>query len=703
MTFKYRVLSGIAALILWGLSWNLSVGVGSAQAQMGTQAVVTTDRVVATVMAERPALAPGDSIWLGLRLQMAEGWHSYWRNPGDSGLPTMIDWSLPEGLAAGPIQWPAPERQPYSSLMNFGYSDDVTLLARLAVAADAPTGEAMISARATWLVCAEICIPEDGTFSIPVTIDPSAARASTIDGAHLMTVAASLPEPVPGPVQASVTNDTLTVTVDWTDVPDGDVVFYPYATYLMDNTAEQVITPMATGFRISVATVPEPDVEDTLGGLITIGTGESQRAFAFENAPLTLGQAAPLEAGAGIADIGFLAALLFAFIGGLLLNLMPCVLPVLSIKALAIVKHAGDQSARRDTVAYTLGVMASFGVLVAALLILKAGGESLGWGFQLQSPGFVTVLAYIMLAVGLSLSGVYTIGNGLMGIGSGWIKSDGATSSFLTGVLAAVVATPCTAPFMAPAMGYALTQPPLIVLAVFEGLALGLAAPFLLIGLVPALARALPKPGAWMETFKQVLAFPMYGAAAWLVWVVAQQVDPMGFAATLAGVVLITFSAWLLGRTPGEGRGRIMGAGFAVAALIAALMLAGVPTPPPPGAARTQSAGSNWESYTPARLAELRSTGTPVFVNFTAAWCITCLVNERAVLSNDDVRDALEGKSVVYLKADWTNRDPAITTALESFGRSGVPLYVLYGSDGRPQVQPQILTPGGFLKALAAL
>ena len=403
------------------------------------------------------------------------------------------------------------------------------------------------------------------------------------------------------------------------------------------------------------------------------------------------------------ADMSLIAAILFAFIGGILLNLMPCVLPVLSIKALAIVKHGNEGHTRRDTLAYTAGVMISFGVLVAVLLALKAGGDRLGWGFQLQSPGFVTVLAYIMLAVGLSLSGVFNIGSGLMGVGSSWIKSDGPVGSFLTGVLAAVVATPCTAPFMAPAIGYALTQPPLVVIAVFESLALGLAAPFLLIGFIPAVARALPKPGAWMETFKQVLAFPMYAAAAWLVWVVAQQVDPMGFAATLAGIILIAFTAWMMGRTPQEGRGRLIGTGIAAAAAIGAIMLAGIPQAPTAGATQVGGGSAHWESYSPARLGELRASGTPVFVNFTAAWCITCLVNEKAVLSTDDVRAALENKGVVYLKADWTNRDPAITQALESFGRSGVPLYVLYDASGQPTVQPQILTPGAFLTALETL
>lgn len=681
----------------------------AAQAQLPIQSTVTTERVTATVMTERPAVAPGESIWVGLRLIMDEGWHTYWRNPGDSGLPTMIDWSLPDGVAVGPIQWPAPERQPYGTLVNFGYSNDVTLLARLSVADDAPTGSAMLTARATWLVCADICIPEDGSFAVPVTVDTSAPQASTVDGAHLMAIATTLPEPLPGLVRASASEESLVVSADWDALPDGDIVFYPYATYLMDNTAEQTVTATPNGFRIEVATVPDPDIEETLGGLITIGSGSTQRAFAFENAPMTVGapEAASVAAMASVSDISLITALLFAFIGGLLLNLMPCVLPVLSMKALAVVKHAGDTSTnRREAVAYTAGVMASFAVLVVVLLALKAGGESLGWGFQLQSPGFVTVLAYIMLAVGLSLSGVFNIGTGLMGVGSGLIKSDGPTGSFLTGVLAAVVATPCTAPFMAPAMGYALTQPPLIVLAVFQGLALGLAAPFLLIGFVPALAKALPKPGAWMETFKQVLAFPMYGAAAWLVWVVAQQVDPMGFAATLAGLVLISFAAWLIGRTPGDGRGRLVASGIAAASLIGAIIMAGVPTAPQPGTAQAgqpASADVAWEPFSQARVSELSAEGKPVFVNFTAAWCITCLMNERAVLSSDDVQAALEGKGVTYLKADWTNRDPAITAALESFGRSGVPLYVLYDAEGQPHVQPQILTPGGFLDALEAL
>ncbi len=680
-----------SAMLLWASSPVLA------------QSTVTTERVTATVLTERPAVAPGDTIWVGLKLEMAEGWHTYWRNPGDSGLPTMIDWSLPTGLTAGPIQWPTPERQPYGTLMNFGYSNEVTLLARLFVAEDAPIGNAVISARATWLVCADICIPEDGSFSVPLVVDPTAPQASTLDGTHLLSMVAALPEPVPGPVTASMTADLLTLEAMWDDVPAGELTFYPYATYLMDNTAPQKVTLTADGFRLSVATVPDPDQLETLGGLVTINTAEGQRAFGFENAPLTLGVAQASSAQLAASDIGLLAALLFAFLGGVLLNLMPCVLPVLSMKALAIVKHGGDGNARRDALAYTLGVMVSFGVLVAVLLALKAGGDSLGWGFQLQSPSFVTVLAYIMLAVGLSLSGVFNIGSGLMGAGSSLVKDNGPTGSFFTGVLAAVVASPCTAPLMAPAIGYALTQPPLVVFAVFEGLALGLAAPFLLIGLIPAVARALPKPGAWMETFKQVLAFPMYAAAAWLLWVVAQQVDPMGLAATLAGLILVAFTAWLLGRNAGEGSGRRMSATFAVAAVIGALFLASIPQAPTASAARGESASGDWESYTPNRLNELQAAGTPVFVNFTAAWCITCLVNERAVLSTDDVRAALKEKGVVYLKADWTNRDPAITAALESFGRSGVPLYVLYTADGQPQVQPQILTPGAFLGALAAL
>ena len=290
-----------------------------------------------------------------------------------------------------------------------------------------------------------------------------------------------------------------------------------------------------------------------------------------------------------------------------------------------------------------------------------------------------------------------------MNVGSGLINKDGPWGSFLTGVLAAVVATPCTAPFMAPAIGYALTQPPLIILIIFESLAMGLAAPFLLIGFVSSVAKALPKPGPWMDTFKQVLAFPMYGSAAWLIWVVAQQVDPVGFAATLAGFILIAFGIWLLGCMPREGRGRLLAGGSATAVFLTAIAIAVVTEARPPGKTQASMVGTNWESFSIERVQELNAAGVPVFVNFTAAWCITCLVNERVVLSTDKVRKALATKNVVYLKADWTNRNPVITAMLESFGRSGVPLYVLYDTEGTPEIQPQILTPNGFLESIEAL
>ncbi len=693
-----------SGVVVAGVLAGLGSGAVFAQDQ------VRTERVTATLLTERPALRPGETVWVGLKLEMAEGWHTYWINPGDSGLPTTIDWQLPPGMDIGPIQWPAPERQPYGPLMNFGYSDEVTLLARLSVSADAPAGNAVIAARSTWLVCADICIPEDGSFSLPIEISPSAPLASTLDGGHLLSVAETLPDPVPGLVQASLSDEKLTVDVEWADAPAGDIVLFPYPTYLMDNVAEQQVSKTDAGFRIEVATVPDPEYEETLGGLIKVIGENATTAVAFENAPFTVGAPSDQLSNASTAasatpELTLVAAVLFALIGGLLLNLMPCVLPVLSIKALALVKHGETgAAAKRDALAYTAGVMASFGVLVAALLALKAGGESLGWGFQLQSPGFVSVLAFLMLAVGLSLSGVFNIGTGLMGAGSGWVRSDGPLGSFLTGVLAAVVATPCTAPFMAPAIGFALTQPAIVVFLVFEALALGLAAPFLLIGFIPALARRLPKPGAWMETFKQVLAFPMYGAAAWLVWVVAQQVDPMGLAATLAGLICVSFAAWLYGRAASADGASPVSLGLTAVAILGAIGFATIPQPMSAGAASVQASGTAaWEPYSPERIAQHQADGTPVFVNFTAAWCITCLVNERAVISSDDVREALAGNGVVYMKADWTNRDPAITAALDSFGRSGVPLYVLYDRAGEARVQPQILTPDAFVSALNAL
>jgi thiol:disulfide interchange protein len=399
-----------------------------------------------------------------------------------------------------------------------------------------------------------------------------------------------------------------------------------------------------------------------------------------------------------------LRALALALAAGLVLNLMPCVLPVLSVKTLALVGHAGGRAAlRRHGLVYTAGVLVSFAAIAGALLALRAGGQQIGWGFQLQSPTVVILLAYVLFAVALSLSGVFTVSGRFAGAGHALAGRAGYTGSFFTGALATVAATPCTAPFMGAAVGYAVTQPWPIALSIFEALALGLALPFLVLTLVPEWRRFLPSPGPWMERLKQALAFPLYASVAWLVWVVSQQTGSSGVAAALGGLLLIGFAAWLHQASRGARQTWRRAATLAVAALALGAVALGPLTAAvsPPPAVRADG----WEPFTDARLAELRAAGKPVFVNVTAAWCLTCLVNERVALRSPGVTEALARRGVATLKADWTNRDPAITRVLGSFGRNGVPLYLLYpaGASGAPAVLPQILSERAVVDALDTL
>jgi thiol:disulfide interchange protein DsbD len=399
-----------------------------------------------------------------------------------------------------------------------------------------------------------------------------------------------------------------------------------------------------------------------------------------------------------------LQAAILALAGGLILNLMPCVFPVLSIKVLALADQAGGSAAslRRHGVAYTGGVLTAFAALGVLLLLLRAAGTELGWGFQLQSPITVALLAYLLLAVGLSLSGVFHLGSSLQGVGLGLTRRSGLAGSFFTGVLAAVVATPCTAPFMGTAVGFALTQPAPVAMTVILVLGLGLALPFLALTLAPQLIGRLPRPGPWMETLRQLLAFPVYATVAWLVWVLGQQVGPTGLFTALVGLVLVGLAAWSFNVAQTAGGWSRRAAAGTLAASLAGLGVALASVAGDRGAAPAATA-VGYERFTQARLDELVAARRPVFVNMTAAWCITCLVNESAALSNTAVQAAFAAKGIVYLKGDWTSRNPEITRVLERHGRSGVPLYLLYPDGGQPVVLPQILTPATVLGEIARL
>jgi thiol:disulfide interchange protein/DsbC/DsbD-like thiol-disulfide interchange protein len=676
---------------------------GLAAAQAGR---APKDLVRARLVAEAVALAPGRTVTLGLHLAMKPGWHVYWRNPGDSGLPPEMAWRLPEGFAVGPTQWPAPERIPVQTLMNFGYEGTVTLLVPLHVPESLRAGGRVpLSGTLSYLVCEEICIP--GTAELALDLPVTSGPAPEPDPAqtHLFAEArAALPVPAPFPVRAVREGETLALHLGRPDgaIPIRDAAFFPYAESALDNAAEQSLQG-EDGTQSLVLKPGEAAVApEALGGVLTFDEGGTRRAYAVGPEPAVTPAAvpaaapspAPATATAEGETLTLWSAAGLALLGGLVLNLMPCVFPVLSIKVLSLVKQAGEARGRvrLHGLAYTAGVVASFLGLAGLLIALKAGGAGIGWGFQLQSPVVVVLLAYGLFAVGLSLSGVVHVGGRLAGLGDGLTRRSGYQGSFFTGVLATLVATPCTAPFMGAAVGFALTQPAWVGLLVFACLGLGLALPFLALTAFPGALSLLPRPGAWMETVKGALAFPVYATAAWLVWVLAQQVGPNGLLGALGGLVLVGFAAWAWERARAAGRlGTGLGRVTAVLALAGALALAAALDGQRGGAAGVRLAGGE-EPFTQARLDALRAEGRTVFVDMTAAWCITCQVNERMVLSREAVQAAFRAGSVAYLKGDWTNQNPEITRLLESHGRSGVPLYLVYRGQGEARVLPQILT-----------
>jgi thiol:disulfide interchange protein DsbD len=654
------------------------------------------------LLSETQSIRPGETFWVALRQQITPGWHTYWGvNPGDAGEPTRVEWTLPTGFTAGEIQWPYPTRLPLGIAMSYGYEREVVLVIPVTAPRDlAPGAHVTLKGQASWLVCEKVCIPEDAPVALTLPVATGAPRPDPRGAALIAAARRSLPAPSPWPASFVATPETVTLTVAARDlVPEriADVWFYPARWGAIEHAAPQrariepgrITLDVARGQLAEAAHAP---LEGVLVVAERLDGGLARQAFALRAEPRS-----------GPAARALLQALALALAGGLVLNLMPCVLPVLSVKALALVGHAGGRAALRGHgVAYTAGVLASFAVVAGVLLALRAGGEQIGWGFQLQSPVVVTLLAYVLFAVALSLSGVFAVSGRFAGAGQALAGKSGYAGSFFTGGLAAVAATPCTAPFMGAAVGYAVTQPWVTALLVFEALALGLALPFLLLTLIPAWRRFLPTPGPWMERLKQALAFPLYASVAWLVWVVTQQTGAPGVAAALGGLVLIGFAAWLYqvsrgARAAWRGAATLAVAALAVGAVALGPLTGAVSSAPPPSAR-----ADGWEPFSAARLAELRTAGTPVFVNVTAAWCLTCLVNERVALRAPAVIDVLARKGVATLKADWTRRDPDITRVLGSFGRNGVPLYLLYPprAAGEPAVLPQILSESAVLDAL---
>ncbi|NEO37575.1 MAG: thiol:disulfide interchange protein [Moorea sp. SIOASIH] len=672
---------------------------------------VQTENVEVQLISEVINIQPGTPFWVGLHFNINPGWHTYWRNPGDSGLGATLKWTLPPGFEVGDIVWPYPQRLPLEPLMNFGYEEEVTLLSQITPPANLATPDSLqLRVKADWLVCEVNCIPEEGTLNLtlPITSRPPLVNQRW---ANLFEQARqALPKPSPWQVTVTIEPKDLTLQVEAPEMEEAqiqEVTFFPHQDGIISNPAPQNAELNQDGITLRLQRGYLRKLDPITGVLVIRESLDNQsvvQAFTIEAAVSNeIGKTAPTPTQPRW------QLLLLALLGGIILNLMPCVFPVLSLKALNIVQKSqkSPKQVRRHAIAFTAGILVSFSVVASVLLILRSLGQQIGWGFQLQSPVFVTLMAYLMFAVGLSLSGVFIFGASIMGIGQRLTTRSGYIGEFFTGVFATVVATPCTAPFMATALGVALTQSVPIAIAIFEMLGLGLALPYLAISFTPGLQRILPKPGAWMETFQQLLAFPMYAATAWLIWVLAQQTGTNGLAAALTGLILIAFATWLHQKTrllpP---LGKHLGSICALVALGFSLSLAQISTTTPTAVTHNQNQGIKWQAYTAQRLVKLRQSGSPVFLNFSASWCITCLVNERVALNQPETIAAFESKKIALLKADWTNRDPAITKALESFGRSGVPLYVLYPADSEftpPIILPQILSPDQVQRAIKNL
>ncbi len=684
------------------------------------------------------SLARGAAADAGLYFKIDSGWHVYWKNAGDAGEPPHLKWTLPQGITAGPLQFPAPKRLPLPPLMDFGYEDEVLFPFQLTVAQSANAGSAVLHTKADWLVCQATCIPGKAELEVTRTIADAASGAVSPDSDLYKRMSGRLPLSLPAGATVSFqsTKDGFRLTVK-TGHRETEASFFPADQDILANAAPQKVTPKATGLTLDLAKDPNGTTTPTaLNGVLelsggraydiaakgTAGAAGSIASAPAQTAPATETPiAAPAVASNKIPEPpsaapiapttnrpppesgpGLLKAASFAFLGGLLLNLMPCVFPVLFLKGLSLVNSGNEERHKLRThgFVYAVGILVSFWVLVAALLGLRAAGATLGWGFQFQSPVFLTLMAGLLFFLGLSLAGQFEIGLTLTSAGGSLAQKHGYAGSFFTGVLAVVVATPCTAPFMGAAIGYALSQSAAVTLAVFTALALGLAAPYVALTLRPEWTSLLPKPGVWMEVLRQAVAVPIFATVIWLAWVLANAYGASLVAVLLLSLLILAIAGWFLGRWPAKGWSTT------TAILLCATVVAGSVLAPrmlgdraPRGVAA--AADGQWQPWTADAVERAQAAGRPVFVDFTASWCLSCQVNERVALERPEVEQALAGANVALFKADWTRYDDSITQALASFGRSGVPTYALYApGEKSPRLLPEALTPGIVLDAV---
>jgi len=705
------------------------------------------------------ALNRGQAAKAGLYFKIDEGWHVYWKNAGDAGEPPHMKWTLPEGISAGPLEFPAPKRLPLGPLMDFGYENEVLFPFAVNVGQTAATGPAVLHAKASWLVCQASCIPGKAELEVSRDVNEHSGKAALMagDAALMARLSDRLPRSLPAGVKAEFqpSKEGFRLFLN-TGKKETAAAFFPADPDVVDNPAAQKIQALPTGLVLDLkkdanltANLAElKGVLELSGGrayeiAATPGAGfkaEATAAVPTAATPASIASAPPVSAapvtspqplGSGASSAGqpealsrsvvasapvttggaagLIRATGLAFLGGLILNLMPCVFPVLFLKGLSLVNSGNEERhrLRGHGLVYTLGILVSFWALVGALLGLKAAGATLGWGFQFQSPVFLALMAGLLFFLGLSLAGQFEIGLTLTGAGGSLAQKQGYTGSFFTGVLAVVVATPCTAPFMGAALGYALAQSAAVTFAVFTALALGLAAPYVALTLQPAWTRVLPRPGVWMEVLRQAVAVPIFATAIWLAWVLVRAYGADMLLVLLPCFLLLAIAGWFLGRWPAKRWAEVI-AGAVVLAVIGISVFAPRRVEGDTASVSSQAtdAGSaeGWQPWSADAVRAAQSMGRPVLVDFTASWCLSCQVNERVALRQPSVQKALQDANVVTLKADWTRGDDAITQTLASMGRSGVPAYALYvPGEKSPRLLPEALTPGIVIDAVDKL
>ncbi|MGH6626352.1 MAG: protein-disulfide reductase DsbD family protein [Burkholderiaceae bacterium] len=709
-----RLLSAITLLAACALSTGT-------WAQNSAKSVVTTERVRAELLVHAPeGVATGKPVWVGLQLAHQPHWHTYWKNSGDSGLPTQLQWTLPPGVLAGEIAWPVPQKIPVGSLANYGYEGKVLLPVPLTITPEFKpsllASDLDIKLKAAWLVCRTECIPEEGEFALKIAVKSTTA----LHGKAFDAALAAQPKPLAGNSRVEIAGNSIKLTVAGLPAAwQGKTLeLFPETAEVIETAAKWTQSWQGGLWTANLPLSVQRSASPALMPVVLALDGQGWRTEAK-----VAGDWPPLAASAGVSpaleaalkanaqrstlnappasSLSLAAALLGALLGGLILNLMPCVFPVLAIKVVGFTRQSDDRRGRRlSGVAYSAGVILSFLALGVLMLGLRAAGQQLGWGFQLQSPAVVASLAVLFTVIGLNLAGLFEFGQFLPSRLASLQASNPMANAFLSGVLAVAIASPCTAPFMGASLGLAVGLPAAEALAVFGAIGLGMALPYLAASLVPSTVRLLPHPGAWMATFRQLMAFPMFATVAWLVWVLGQQSGIDGAGALLALLVALAAVLWALGLS---GRARAV---VATISIVAGTLLAWAIGPNITKAGETTvtaAVSGRWQAWAPGRVEQIVASGQPVFVDFTAAWCVTCQYNKKTTLADAAVQADLEAKNVALLRADWTRRDPAITAALGQLGRNGVPVYVFYKNGSAPVVLSEVLTVEEVRSVIAGL